>query len=345
MVYSDKYATASELTGVARAAFAAAYNKFPLTGYFPISLSPSRQFDLKQTDAVVPERATKLTGYNTTAPRGDESRGARVLGGRVARTSEAANVDELSLISSPTADQMKEWLTSGARDKGARMGNRARMMVAETLLTGKIDISESGYNQVVDFGRPAANQITLTAAKRWTAVDSTPLADAKEWREITKGAGNVLFVDNTVFLALQRNTDLIKRTLRRGSDLISDISAAEVVAAFAAEGFDLRVIDRSQNEIVAYSGTVTQLIPANTAFLMPTSNVDPITGEGIGKLHVAPTLESENAMYGISAAERPGVFASASHEDDPEGWRVRGTGEFLSLLASPAAFVTAKVTA
>lgn len=345
MVYSDKYASAAQLTGVARAAFETAFNRFPLSAYFPLKNQPTRFFQLEQTAAVAPERATKLTGYNTTAPRGDDSAGGRVLQGRIVRTSESKNVDEMSLIQSPTADQLTEWQTTRARDIGGRMGNRARIMVADTLLTGRIDVSESGYNMVIDFNRPAENTVTLTAAKRWTAPESTPLADAKAWREITGGVANQLFVPNEVFLALQKNVDLIKRTLRRGSDLVDDISTADVVARFAEEGFVLRVLDRSQNDIIAYDGTLRNLIPGNMAFLLPAANVDPITGNGIGELHVGPTVESENSMYGISVGERPGVFAAASHEDDPEGWRVRGAGEFLTLLRAPAAYVTAKVAA
>lgn len=340
MAYSEKYVSSQELTGIARAAFQATYELFPLARYLPVKETPSRMFTFTQTVAAAPQVASKLTQWNTTAPRGDQYAVGATISGRVVRTSEASVVDEALLVTSPTADQLAQWMRDRAMSLGQRAGNRARLMAAEVIQTGKVALDEANSKQVIDFGRPTTHSVTLSSSKLWSAQGATPVGDVKAWRELT-GSSN-LFVSRETLILLQRNTDLIKRALRRGSDLVDEISEAEVRQVFAGEGFDLNILDRTVNDITTYEGEAAQLVPADHVFLMP-QIPDTVLSVGVGELLLAPTVESENATYGVSAGERPGVWAAAFHEDDPEGWRVRMSAELLTVLTSPASFVTAKV--
>lgn len=344
MAYDDSRRTASELTGIARAVFETVYNSFTFAPYFPLVESTSIYFDLPQTVLATAAPASKLTGWNTTAPRGDEKAVGQIVQGRTVRTSESSWIDEIRLSPAWSSDQMDNWLDTRARTLGAKFANRLLMMVGEILETGEIDFTESGYKQKIKFNRPASHNVTLTAANRWTAEGSNPLGDARAWRELTKG-GNAIYLSDQVMQSLTHNVDLIKRVLRRGSDLVAEISQAEVKDVFAADGFVLRVLPTEQNGIVSYDGTVTYIIPQNQVYVLPASNMDAVFGSAIGETQIAPTTESASPQYGINEAERPGVFCAAFHHEDPEGYNVLGSAEFLPKLRAPHAILKAKVAA
>jgi len=344
MAYSDSIRTASALTGIARATFEATFNQFPFASYFPLTARDIRQFQLAQTVAAAPAQASKLTGRGTTAPRGDEQAGGQVVSGQTARTSEQKLVDELNLISSPTAEQLGAWFESNARLLGQKFANLLIMMIGELLDSGEIDLSESGYKQVVDFNRPAANAVTLTGTDLWSDDGSDPIGDLRTWRDIT-GGSDTLYLAQSVLTGLTHNVDIIKRVLRRGTDLITEVSEEEVRSVLYADGFFLKVLSNVQNAIHSYDGATSYVIPTNTVFLLPSQNVDLVTGSAVGESHIAPTLEAEQPKYGIGASETSGVFVAAFDEDDPTGYAIRGAAEFLPLLRAPGSILKAVVTA
>lgn len=65
---------------------------------------------------------------------------------------------------------------------------REEWMCAQVLLGQTIDIDVEGATQAINYG--FTNNITLSAAKKWNAVDTKPLADLKAWRDkIIKATG------------------------------------------------------------------------------------------------------------------------------------------------------------
>lgn len=340
MAYIDNVRSAVQLTGIGRAAFEAVYNDSVLATYFPLVEKPTTTFELVQSLGASDEVATKLTHYNTTAPRGDAAPVGRVLHGRVARTSEANLVDEINLITAPTNDQLGGWLEDRARDLGRRIANRLRLMTGEVLATGKVDVREAGVADVINFNRPSKNSVTRNSTDAWTDPASNPLEDAIVWRELA-GGSDTLLVPQAIFTALRKNKNLIAQA---GATTPS-ISAADVEMLFAAEGFNLVVVDGINNNVRAYDGKSKTVLPTDSVILLPGAGTSVLgAGDGgVGYVHLAPTVESGNTKYGISAAERPGLFVAAFHEEDPEGFAVRAAAEMLPLLKAPAATVVAKM--
>lgn len=342
MTYISDYRTAAELTGIARAAFEVAFQADPLAAYFPAVEANSRVFSLDQVAGIANATATRLVGYNTTAPRGVEGPAAQRITGRVVKTAESRHADEMSLVSTPSPSEIAAWQETQARALGASIANRLRIMVSELLTTGTLDISETGVEQVLNFNVPAANTVTLTGGQRWTQAGANPVENVRQWRDLTGGAGQ-MFVSSATLASLARNGAIIQAALRRGTDLPTSVSAADVLSVFAEDNVKVNVLDSRTNTVVDYSGVVRSLIPENTILILPDAAAMLGGPSSIGYTHLAPTLESENPKYGISAGERPGVFCAGAHHEDPEGYAVRAVGELIPLLKAPAALVTAKV--
>ena len=67
---------------------------------------------------------------------------------------------------------------------------REELMCAQTIFTGTIPIIGDGVNEVIDFSFTNKEKIT-TAAKKWTADTSDPIADIKRWHETVQKKGFV----------------------------------------------------------------------------------------------------------------------------------------------------------
>lgn len=67
---------------------------------------------------------------------------------------------------------------------------REELMCVQTIFTGKIPIIGDGVNEVIDFSFTNKEKIT-TAAKKWTADTSDPIADLKRWHETVQKTGFV----------------------------------------------------------------------------------------------------------------------------------------------------------
>lgn len=67
---------------------------------------------------------------------------------------------------------------------------REELMCVQTIFTGTIPIIGDGVNEVIDFSFTNKEKIT-TAAKKWTADTSDPIADLKRWHETVQKTGFV----------------------------------------------------------------------------------------------------------------------------------------------------------
>ena len=67
---------------------------------------------------------------------------------------------------------------------------REELMCAQTIFTGTIPVIGDGVNEVIDFSF-TNKEIISTAAKKWTASSSDPIADLKRWHKAVQKAGFV----------------------------------------------------------------------------------------------------------------------------------------------------------
>lgn len=65
---------------------------------------------------------------------------------------------------------------------------REELMCAQTIFNGQISVIGDGVSEVIDFGFTNKETIT-TAAKKWTAEKSDPIADLKNWHETVQNKG------------------------------------------------------------------------------------------------------------------------------------------------------------
>lgn len=120
---------------------------------------------------------------------------------------------------------------------------REELMCAQTIFTGTIPIIGDGVNEVIDFSFTNKEKIT-TAAKKWTADTSDPIADIKRWHETVQKKGFV-------------NCDICVM----GSDVANAfVNHPKVQKMLDVKNFNLAVIQPKQlPNGVTYVGTIHEL--------------------------------------------------------------------------------------
>lgn len=73
-------------------------------------------------------------------------------------------------------------------DLREQVTRREELMCVQTIFNGQIPIIGDGVNEIIDFGFTNKEKIT-TAAKKWTAETSDPIADLKRWHETVQKTG------------------------------------------------------------------------------------------------------------------------------------------------------------
>ena len=120
---------------------------------------------------------------------------------------------------------------------------REELMCVQTIFTGTIPIIGDGVNEVIDFSFTNKEKIT-TAAKKWTADTSDPIADLKRWHETVQKTGFV-------------NCDICVM----GGDVANAfVNHAKVQKMLDVKNFNLAVIQPKQlPNGVTYLGTIHEL--------------------------------------------------------------------------------------
>ena len=68
------------------------------------------------------------------------------------------------------------------------IARREELMCAQTIFNGAIPVIGDGVNEVISFGF-TNREIITTAAKKWTAESSDPIADLRRWHEAVQKSG------------------------------------------------------------------------------------------------------------------------------------------------------------
>ena len=120
---------------------------------------------------------------------------------------------------------------------------REELMCVQTIFTGTIPIIGDGVNEVIDFSFTNKEKIT-TAAKKWTADTSDPIADLKRWHETVQKTGFV-------------NCDIC---VICGDVANAFVNHAKVQKMLDVKNFNLAVIQPKQlPNGVTYLGTIHEL--------------------------------------------------------------------------------------
>lgn len=334
MVYSPTFRTAEDLTGAARGAADAVEAADALTQFLPSVESFTLDFDLDADELGLP-RAASFRSFDATAPYGKE----KAVGSRKGSLPPASiklRLGEYSQLRMRQAsdDAIGDALERKARQNGQSLAIRAILARGDLIANGSVTLSqENGITTVIDFGRPGGN--TVTAGTVWSNSSSTPIADLLTWNAyydtLNGGPSDTVITSSSVLNALATNTSVIAAARGTSSSGLTRISRADVLGVLADFGIRNVVVYDKQYEDM--TGTTRRVIPADRFILVP--SLDAVVSDGdagpIGQTLWGVPAEAFEDAYGIGEADRPGIFAAAFKESDPERLEVLDSSIFLPV--------------
>lgn len=138
--------------------------------------------------ATLPAKVVKSEGFTTQTIRPPYIQDLRVCqAADMLRRSAGTNMYDAGQQSLLERGQDK--LTEELANQQDMVNRREEWQLAQLMVDGTVDLVGEGVNQTVDFGMPAANQITLTGPDLWTdQTNSNPLKDLIQWGRIVAQA-------------------------------------------------------------------------------------------------------------------------------------------------------------
>lgn len=336
MAIAQDIRTAVQLTAEARAAAQVASTRYALEAYLPNvdNYALTFNFDVNQVDI---NEAASYRSFNTEAEYG-KTGGSASRSGKLPPISLKYHVDELEQLTLYGQDDaIGDTLERYARRVGSAIAARVELARGQGIETGKVELNERDLKFTIDFGRSASH--TVTAGTVWSNVAATPITDLDTWAAVyraTNGAGpGATLLSGRILAVLQKNADLIKLAVGRGSDLPSRISVDDVRSVLSSYGYgDVRVFDEVING--------ARVISDDKVIFLPTSNIS-LDGGALGTTDWGIPAESIRPEYGIPASDRPGIFAGAFTHEDPEGTNVLGSAIVLPVIKNANATFAADV--
>lgn len=141
------------------------------------------------------------------------------------------------------AERAVEKLADDLRELKEMIVRRKEWMAATTLFTGQIPVIGKGLNEVIDF-RFTNTETIVTAALKWSAETSDPMADIERWHEKVQKEG---FVNCNI-------------CVMAGDVVSAFIKHPKVKDALDVRAYDLAVIKPQQlPNGVTYIGTIKKL--------------------------------------------------------------------------------------
>lgn len=227
------------------------------------------------------------------------------------------------------AERAVEKLANDFAELDEMIVRREEWMAAQAIFTGTIPIVGDGINEVIDFSFTNKETIT-TAAKKWGAATSDPIADIKRWRKQVQKTGFVncdvcLMADDaaTAFI----NHEKVQKLLdTKGYDLAvikprELPNGATYIGTLRAEGVDIY----TYNEWFLDDWTDPEnpetkpIVPDGTVTLLS-------TGASYSMYYGAVTLLDENTKN----------FVTVEGAKVPDSWIERNPSRrFLQLNSNP----------
>ena len=151
---------------------------------------------------------------------------------------------------------------------------REEWMAVQAVTTGQMVVSGEDYEtQVVDYGRSAANNISLAGAAKWDTVDPAtydPTDDIEDWAEKASGTVGALIFDKfgwRKFAAMKAVKDKLETTQRVGT---SSLQREVMFKGYFGEYEVWVYVGKYTDD----AGTDQYYMPVNTLVLAPTSTDD-----------------------------------------------------------------------
>jgi hypothetical protein len=343
MVYSSAFRTATQLTAAARAAAELTAESYQLSSWLPArdNFGLSFNFDI---NALSLNEAATYRAFDTEAPFGSTP-GAQSRAGKlppISRKLRVTEFDQLSLYGQ--TDAIGQKFEDYAERLGGQIAARVALAQGQAVETGTIVLNENKLSFTIDFGRASGH--TVTAAAVWSLTATDALTDLLTYKAVYVATNGfppaVAMMSTSIMSALQKNTSIIKAFWGRGTDVSGIISIDQVRSVFASFGLGRIVINDDQVKVGASS---TRLISADKLIFLPEEGGIQLGGAGgaLGGTDWGIPAEAINPTYGITDADKSGVFSAAFHDDDPEGHNVLASAIVLPVLESANATFAADV--
>lgn len=337
MAYTATPRTAAQLTVEARAAAAAASTGYGLASYLPDNTNYGLSFNF-DVNTIAQNDAASFRSYNTEADLG-RTGGSESRSGKLPPISRKYRVDELDqLLLYGQADAIGAKFEEYARKLGASIAARVELARGQAIETGTVVIAERDLEFTIDFGRKAEHSITAGVA--WTAAGAVPIDNLDSAAAVYRATNGVnpgaTLISGARFASLQRNVDMIKMAVGRGSDLPSRISVDDVMSVLSSYGYgSVRIFD----ELVGGQ----RVIGLDKVVFVPDNGGIVLDGGPLGTTDWGIPAEAINGNYGIPDSDRPGIFAGAFTQEDPEGSYVLGSAIVLPVVTNANATLTITV--
>lgn len=331
MGFTKNHRTPAQLTGVARGAFDAELDRFPIIkALFPAVENFTLDYAFTPGAVALPKSAS-YRSWNTESEVADLPSQTETKG-KLPPTSIRIPVDEYQqLVMYKQEGRIGDAFEERATRNAQAIAFRVIAGAGQALSAGKVTLAERKLAMEIVFGRSAA--LDATAPKVWTAADADPLGDLEALRAALGKRVSQTTLSRKVLVALQKSPQLIS-FINPGNNAVR-VSAQDVADYLAAEGFGRVVVD----ETVVPDKTGTEVPVLDEKKVILTS------GETVGSIQLGVTAESIAPDNQIGEGDAPGLFAGAIETVDPQGYDVLVSGIVLPVLSSPLATATLKALA
>ncbi|MFB8281895.1 major capsid protein [Nocardia colli] len=346
MLWTD-VVTPAELTGYARAAVEDyEAKKGSLSRWLPNRMVPDivARFFVGQA-GLLP--AAEYRGYDAETPLGGLPGGERItvelppLGQKV-RVSE---YDQLRRRGKDAPDAVRNIIERAAGVNARAISDRLEVARGQALETGGLAIDENGFRQTGSWSRNPTH--TVTVGTLWSdSANAKPLDDMAAWKELaiadTGEAPGAFVMSTKASVALARTAEMrsLAATLAGTPSRVTLDSVQGVLASHSLP--PIYLYDRQ----IKVGATQKRVLTESKVFALP-APVDPDDWEGtdLGATFLGLTLESEEAEYGLSAEEQPGIVVGAWKTRDPIAVWTHSAAIGLPVLANSDLSIVASVLA
>lgn len=245
-----------------------------------------------------------------------------------------------SYLGSLTPAQRKQAVvTDNLMRQDKSISFREEWMAAQAILTGSVTVVGENYPaKQVDFGRSAANNITLTGGAKWDSVDADtydPTDDLETWAENASGSINVIVMGKGAW-AKFNSFKSVKEKLdsRRGSSSMMETAAKDLGKVTSFKGYFGDV------EIWVYTGQYTDPETGSKLYYMPV-NMILLGNKSYDGVRCYGAIQDVDACdEGIVAAAR---WPKNWKEQDPSVEYIMTQSAPLMVTPDPDAFVAVTV--
>lgn len=306
-----------------------------LAQFFPIETVNKDTAEYRITDSGLVE-AAEYRAFDSEASidSGESGELVTIALPPVSRKSLITELDQVRSYGA-SSDRFKVSIAAHTQKAVRAVTERLELARGRILETGRLTITENGYNVDIDLRRKS--EMTVTASKLWSQPDSDPIMDIQDWAQaysdMNDDVPGAIVCSRRIATILSRHS-LIVKTLRPLGGL-NFVTLEDINGLLNGLGLPgLVIYDRR----VKFGGTINRVLSDSKVFMLP----DPNTAK-LGKTLFGRTAEAGDPAYSIGAEDAPGLVASAHKKDDPYQHWARANAIALPVLTTPNASMVAQV--